>query len=562
MLKMTSLFLAIAILLPLIFAAWPTHSYISYTHHTHQKSWEPKSALTSFRIHNNRQHHICISRLTSQEDDIHNRATEIEYDTSFAEQYAVSGDTTYPTSYAIQRLPQSTTTTEVSRRKALLQLLSLSIISTAIIPDISSASEIDTTGELFSPKNEMIKGGGSVAARGIRLNPMEKKAESRESRNKSLLSSTGLIQNVYETRFITYMARFLLSIDPAASAWWEKNSRPSIVATDENGNDVLTDNISKELFAEFAESVEIGLADYFLGPYGSYASVAAAKAGVSATAPAKSVRETDKGTSLWSILTGGKEMQNTNTNNAINSVIAKRKSRKSEREETKLAKQGVLNLFSLLTARYTSIEEKKQLAILFSLISKPELQPVQEIRGLLGEIDNGTIAEIELVDLSDSNDFRLSSRTGGGFSKDGDEIIRVDPPPPLGAGYTPAKIRAVTKPTTRILRINVVDGGEGYTISPDVIIKQRGVSRQCDACAITDRNGSVSEIIVLDPGYGYGGQQAGKGLDPSLPTVEIRERKSLRRKDSKTKLARTAKAVAELEYKVCVCLICSFTITC
>ena len=72
----------------------------------------------------------------------------------------------------------------------------------------------------------------------------------------------------------------------------------------------------------------------------------------------------------------------------------------------------------------------------------------------------------------------------------------------------------------------------------------------------------MSEIIVLDPGYGYGGQQARKGLDPILPTVEIRERKSLRRKDSKTKLARTAKAVAELEYKVCVCLICSFTITC
>jgi len=43
-----------------------------------------------------------------------------------------------------------------------------------------------------------------------------------------------------------------------------------------------------EQFAEFAESVEIGLADYFVGSYGSYASVAAAKAGLDAVAPARS----------------------------------------------------------------------------------------------------------------------------------------------------------------------------------------------------------------------------------------------------------------------------------
>lgn len=215
----------------------------------------------------------------------------------------------------------------------------------------------------------------------------------------------------------------------------------------------------------------------------------------------------------------------------------------------------MLNLFSLLRARYTSIEEKQQLAILFSLISIPELQPVQEIRGLLGEVDNGTIAAVELFDLSINNDadgetsntdgdnFRLSSRLGGGFSKLDEEVIRVDSPAPLGDEYKPAKIRAVMEPTSRILRINVIDGGQGYTVAPDVIIKQSGVLRKCDACAIIDRNGSISEVVVLNPGLGYGGKyDRKKSRDPILPTVEFQERKG--------RPVKPAKALPELEYKV------------
>ena len=95
-----------------------------------------------------------------------------------------------------------------------------------------------------------------------------------------------------------------------------------------------------------------------------------------------------------------------------------------------MARQGVLNLFSLLKARYTTTEQKQQLAILFSLISDPQLQPVNEIRSLLGEVDNATIAAIELLDVSDDDIntqrdyFRLSSRQGGGFAKDDAQIIK------------------------------------------------------------------------------------------------------------------------------------------
>jgi hypothetical protein len=111
----------------------------------------------------------------------------------------------------------------------------------------------------------MIKGGGSTSARGTRLKPIEEKA-SKNRKNESLLNSkSGLIQTVYETRFITYLARFLLVFDPSANAWWKKNSKASVLPTDTDNNlDITaTSDITKERFAEFAESVEIGLGEKF-----------------------------------------------------------------------------------------------------------------------------------------------------------------------------------------------------------------------------------------------------------------------------------------------------------
>ena len=92
------------------------------------------------------------------------------------------------------------------------------------------------------------------------------------------------------------------------------------------------------------------IADYFLGPYGSYASVEAAKAGLGAVEPARS------------LMSGGDNGSSKKKNNKGGTEV--------EQTTTKQNRQGVLNLFTLLSARYTSIEEKQQLAILFSLISK------------------------------------------------------------------------------------------------------------------------------------------------------------------------------------------------
>ena len=131
-----------------------------------------------------------------------------------------------------------------------------------------------------------------------------------------------------------------------------------------------------------------------------------------------------------------------------------------------LAKQGVLNLFSLLKARYTTIEQKKQLAILFSLISSDDrLQPTAEIKSLLGEVDNGKITAVKLEGLLDRDvsqiDARSSSHRGGGYSYNERPTVTIDPPPSLGDEYKPAKLEPVMEQTSRILRIRVLDGGKG-----------------------------------------------------------------------------------------------------
>lgn len=159
--------------------------------------------------------------------------------------------------------------------------------------------------------------------------------------------------------------------------------------------------------------------------------MAAAKAGITAAQPAPSVRKKQGASGFGEMFNKDKILSSTKSSSLPVSTKASRKQKmKQQREAKKLARQGVLNLFSLLKARYTTTEQKQQLAILFSLISDPQLQPVNEIRSLLGELDNGTIAEIELLDVSDDDDattdrdyFRLSSRTGGGFSRDDTQVI-------------------------------------------------------------------------------------------------------------------------------------------
>jgi len=231
------------------------HSHRNRTYSTNRGSRSYRSEL--FREFHERGCTSCrLSPRTRSDDD------SAEYEKQ-ADEISISHNT-YKHDVEPILTPLYQLSPEISRRTALINSLTLLILSSGIA-ESSSASEIDTTGQLFTPKNVMIKGGGSTSARGTRLKPIEEKA-SKNRKNESLLNSkSGLIQTVYETRFITYLARFLLVFDPSANAWWKKNSKASVRLTDSDNNlDITaTSDITKERFAEFAESVEIGLGEKF-----------------------------------------------------------------------------------------------------------------------------------------------------------------------------------------------------------------------------------------------------------------------------------------------------------
>ena len=365
------------------------------------------------------------------------------------------------------------------------------IISIALLPSIAHAGlpEVDASGSLYTPRPQMLSG-GSDAARGIA-------AEGRRP-----LREGQVFQTIYETRFIAYLSRFLLNFDPSAHAWWiQQGFGDTWIPFNANSQPTIA-------FAEFAESVEVGLADYFTGPYGSYSSLAAMRAGMAASQPAKSRQSSD----------------------------------------TRQSKVGILNLYTLLKARYNTIPAKRQLANLFSMISAPELQPVNEIRSLLGEVDNATVSRIELI-KPPSKDFRRSSRQGGGYSSLDNPQVSIEAPPALGSNYRPAKIEAQLRPTSRVLRITVVDGGCGYEVAPSVtVVDKSGFLKQCQATSILNRHGSVESILVLDPGFGYGGFD--RTSPPRVFLEKPREARKRKKGSTSTDKGRRAKAVAELEYEI------------
>jgi len=397
----------------------------------------------------------------------------------------------------------------------------------------ASVAEIDkSTGLLYTPKKEMLAG-GSAAARGVRIE------QSADNSARAALKLGEQIQNVYGTRFIAYLSRFLINFDDAANGYW-------ILQTKELDGQPAAVDLK---FAEFSESVEIGLADYFIGPYGSYASLSAMKAGISAKYQAKSKRyvesenDSENGFGrgvLRKLASGLKSRQKTVEDELTRKEVAAR---------NRFAKQGVLNLYTLLKARYKSKAAKLQLAILFSFISNPATQPTAEIRSLLAEADDASVTKLELqrVFVRDEITSRTSCKRGGGYAAGEPPVIAIDVPPALGSAYKLAKAVSTIQCAYRVLRINIVDGGAGYTKCPDVYVSPPGAgvgaSRQCVAQAILDRKGQIEYIVVLDPGYGYGRD---KNKIPPKIIVKPPDDRGIQN----TSGLRQAVAKADLEYEI------------
>lgn len=418
--------------------------------------------------------------------------------------------------------PASKDAEDPSRRRAIFQSLALASVMVPAAPALAGKAEVDkVTGLLYSPKKEMLSG-GSAAARGINLDS----ARTQTTR----LKPGQAVQTIYETRFITYLSRFLLNYDPSAKAWWVKNSGLGDTWD-------LNTNVAKveQAFAEFAESVEIGLADYFVGPYGSYSSLQAAKAGISASRQVKSSRANDpQGILDW-----------------MGDFFLGRKEKESNvQDRDRIAKEGVLNLYTLLKARYTSPSAKRQLAILFTFFANSELQPTAEIKSLLGEADNLTVSDINLIKQAISSEAtsRSSCRRGGGYDLKNPPTIVIEPPPALGSSFVCAKANPVMTLTSRVLRIRVTDGGEGYIDPPEVYVASQVGQRPCAAGAILDREGHVESVLVLDPGYGYG--RSNKGEAPKVKIAPPPDYKKKGSNNNQFPLLRKATAVADLEYEI------------
>ena len=397
---------------------------------------------------------------------------------------------------------------------------------------LAAVAEVDkTTGLRYTPKKEMLAG-GSAAARGIQIE------KSYDNSARAALKLGDKIQNVYETRFIAYLSRFLINFDDAANSYWKAQT---------NGESQQSAVVAQK-FAEFSESVEIGLADYFVGPYGSYSSLNAMKAGISAKYQAKSKRYEDSqkrndkgiGRGILRRLADGLPRQKRVENELSRNEILFR---------NRYAKQGILNLYTLLKARYKSKSAKVQLAILFSFICNPAIQPTAEIRSLLAEADDVSITGIELKKIFVRDEFtsRTSCKRGGGYAVNDQPIISVDVPPALGADYKVAKAVPTMRCTSRVLRIKVIDGGAGYDKCPEVYVgppgATGGTSRPCIAQAIIDRKGRIESILVLDPGYGYG-----KDKKRTPPRVIVKPPEAAGIENSAGQ--RQAIAKAELEYEI------------
>jgi len=250
----------------------------------------------------------------------------------------------------------------------------------------------------------------------------------------------------YNVSFVTYLSRFLLSFDPSAKQWWMDRAKEIPKST---SKEELFD-IRKKQFAGFAASVEVGLQeDDFVGKDG----------------PRRL---------LESLL---------NQFGAPN---------KDGQTSTEMASGNESDRFNRETK-----EARRQLALLFGLLE--DSQPTKEITMLLASIDNGEIGSVIISENARSNGLLR------GFSPEDRPIIEF-PPPQAGSGFNQAKAaKADLKPTGRLLRIEVIDGGEGYTKAPDVseVLSDAFSSDNAAIAETKMSNGVLKNIKLVQSGSGY-----------------------------------------------------------
>ena len=217
----------------------------------------------------------------------------------------------------------------------------------------------------------------------------------------------------YNVRFVTYLSRFLLAFDQDCQRWWY--ARAADIPRTASAEQVNEYRLRQ--FGAFSASVEVGLQEYrdessVLGDGPRALLTSLVKRYCPDVAELRKIRE--------------------------ESGLPPLSEQAQQRQEREVR------------------EARRQIALLFGLMEKN--QPVEAITKLLAAIDNGSIASVRVLDR------------GGGYAPGYGPPNVEFPPPEAGEKYVKAAGRAVLTPNGRILRVDVVNRGSGYTKAPAVTV--------------------------------------------------------------------------------------------
>lgn len=256
----------------------------------------------------------------------------------------------------------------------------------------------------------------------------------------------------YNVKFITYLSRFLLCFDENCQRWWYTRSSD----LPRFGTAEQIDKMRLQQFGAFSASVEVGLQEY-RGPNGPKSLMASL---LRRYCPdPDSIQQYREQAGLPPLSEAAKDRQ--------------------EREIK---------------------EARRQIALLFGLMEAN--QPVEEITKLLAAIDDGSIYSVEIID------------PGSGYAPGyGTPVVKFAPPE-AGDDYETASGRAVLRPNGKILRLDLVNRGFGYSKAPTVTISPptAAVLGDVNATAATAKaflfrsgvnKGRVERVQLVDPGSGY-----------------------------------------------------------
>lgn len=278
-------------------------------------------------------------------------------------------------------------------------------------------------------------------------------------------------ERIYPLSFITYLSRFLLVFDDVCQRYWYTQAQ----AIPPNSGREDVERIRFRQFGQFAASVEVGLMDF------------EGKDGVERLMESLVERY---GPSFFS-KEGSSSDQTTLSSSAASSSAS----------SLGVADATILSSLSSTTKIPTEREVRKskealrQIALLFSLLES-EYQPVDSITRILAYDDDACIDRVEMVD-------------GGAGYGDLIPAITFPDPPTLGTkfGGSVARGVAVMKATGRILSIELIHCGSGYTQEPSVTISYPvGDHLPATARAYLGKKkskGSVDRIELVFFGAGY-----------------------------------------------------------